>query len=164
MNGSRRAARLRAAGAAAFLLIAGAIMGIALDRLWLSPYGAQATPLTAAAMSDRLGLAPADQARIAALLDTLHGEISGAMVHGPDSVRAATAAAHRRIEASLPPEARPEFRAWMLGHQQHMMQRLHLGPGGMHPGGQGPGVRGMPQHRQAVPLQPEPDRADPDSR
>jgi len=154
MNGSRRAARSRAAVAAALLLVAGAIMGIALDRLWLSPRSTQATPLTAAAMSDRLALAPADQARITALLDTLHREISAAMAHGPDSVRAATDAAHRRIEASLPPEARPEFRAWMLGHQQHMMQRLHLGPGGMHPAGHGPGAGGTLQHRPASPTGP----------
>lgn len=131
----RHSVRLRAAAASVLLLLTGALIGIAVDRTILSPSDVEArSPLTADAMASGLGLSPAQQAGLEALLDTLHAEVVAAASDGPDALRAATASAHRRIESSLPPESRPAFRQWMRGHREHMMERMHRGPmgGGMH--------------------------------
>lgn len=119
--------RVRAAGAAALLVLAGAALGIVVDRAWLSPPPIEAMSLTASAMSDRLGLSPGEEARLNVLLDSLHSEVMAAAVEGPDALRAATDAAHRRIEASLPAESRPAFHAWMQEHHEHMMRQMRGG-------------------------------------
>jgi len=110
------------------LLLSGAILGIATDRLWLSPRSIEGMSLTADAMAARLGLSAEEEERLSILLDSLHVEIAAAIPHGPDSLRAATAAAHLRIEASLPEPARPAFHGWMQEHHEHMRHRMHLGP------------------------------------
>jgi len=137
-------ARSRAGGTAVLLLLTGAVLGITADRIWRSPPSMEAAPLTAGAMSERLGLTPEEGARMALLLDSLHGEVTAAAVAGPEALRAATEAAHRRIEASLPPESRSAFHAWMQEHRDHMIYRMHsgpMGPGMRHRGGEA-GVHG----------------------
>jgi hypothetical protein len=128
----------RAAGTAALLLVAGGVMGVVVDRLWLSPHETHATPLTAEAMAARLSLSSAEEARVRALLDSLHAEIRAVVQQGPDSLRTAVRNAQLRIEAALPADARSEFRAWMQEHHAQMMDRMHGGPrdhGGIHEGG-----------------------------
>lgn len=128
----------RAGGAAALLLVTGGAMGVLVDRHWLSPPEVEATPLTAEAMAARLDLSSADEARLRALLDSLHAEIHAVVQQDPDSLRAAVRDAQRRIEAVLPADARPEFRAWMQEHHERMMGRMRrgsMGPGMMHGGG-----------------------------
>lgn len=118
-------ARLRAMGTAALLVVSGAAMGILVDRLWLSPPPAQASSLTAEGMAARLGLSPTEEARLRGLLDSLHAEI---VRQGPDSLGVTVRDAQRRIEETLPPDARSEFRAWMREHHERMMHRMHGGP------------------------------------
>ena len=126
---NRPSIRLRAAAAAVLLLLTGALIGIAVDRTILSPADVEArSPLTARAMASSLGLSPAEQAGLEALLDSLHAEVVAAADDGPDALRAATASAHRRIETWLPPASRPAFRQWIQGHREHMMERMHGGP------------------------------------
>jgi hypothetical protein len=102
-------------------------MGILVDRLWLSPPEAHATPLTAEAMAVRLGLSSAEEARLRALLDSLHREI---LHHAPDSLGSAVRDAQLRIEAALPVRARSEFRAWVQEHHEQLRGRMHSGPMG----------------------------------
>jgi len=125
---SASADRLRAAGAAVLLLLAGAVLGISMDRAWLTPTPLEATSLTADAMSARLGLSSEQEARLVVLLDSLHAEVLAAAAAGPDALRNATHAAHRAIEASLPPESRPAFHSWMQERREHMMHQMGLGP------------------------------------
>jgi hypothetical protein len=125
---SSTADRVRAAGTAALLLLTGAFLGVSVDRVWLSPPPAEAVSLTAGAMSERLGLSPEEEARLNLLLDSLHTEVMAAALDGPEALRVATEDAHRRIEASLPPEARPAFHAWMQEHHEHMMRQMRSGP------------------------------------
>ncbi len=129
MKTSTRQARLRAAGTMAFLLVVGAMLGIAVDRIWLMPTPMEANPLTAGAMSERLGLSPEEEAELDSLLDSLHGVIAEAAGEGPEALRAATEAAHRRIAETLPPESRMLFHSWMQEHRNHMMHRMHMGSG-----------------------------------
>ena len=116
----------RAAGTAALLLVTGGVMGVMVDRLWLSPRELQAAPLTAEAMASRLGLSSEDEARLRVLLDSLHSEILAAVAQGPDSLRAAVRSAQHSIEAVLPAEARAGFREWIQEHHQQM-RRMHGG-------------------------------------
>jgi len=127
-----RGIRVRAAGTAILLVFSGAILGIAADRLWLSPRTSEARPLTADAMAAHLGLSAEEEERLSILLDSLHGEIAAAIPYGPDSLRTATNAAHLMIEAALPGPARPAFHDWMQDHHEHMRHLMHLGP--MSPG------------------------------
>jgi hypothetical protein len=115
----------RAAATAALLLVTGGVMGVLVDRLWLSPPEAHATPLTAEAMAARLGLSSTEEAHLRALLDSLHKEI---LHHAPDSLGAAVRNAQLRIEAALPANARSEFRAWMQEHHEQLRGRMHGGP------------------------------------
>jgi hypothetical protein len=134
-------ARWRAAGTAALLFVTGSAMGALVDRLWLSPRETHGTPLTAEAMAARLGLSSAKEAQLRTLLDSLRGEIHAVVQRAPDSLGTAARNAQLRIEAVLPPDARPEFRAWMQEHHAQMMGRMHGSPmdhGRMH----GRGSRG----------------------
>jgi hypothetical protein len=128
VSGATRRTRARAMGTALLLLATGAVLGIGVDRLWLSPTHAEGMSLTPAAMSERLGLTSEEEARLSVLLDSLHDVMTAAAAEGPDALRAATASAHRRIEASLRPESRPAFHGWMQEHREHMMRRMHPGP------------------------------------
>jgi hypothetical protein len=123
-------ARMRAGGAAVLLLFAGAVLGIAVDRTWNSPTPSEARSLTAGAMAERLGLTSEEEAQLNLLLDSVHTRIIVAAEEGPEALRLATEAAHRRIEASLPPGARDTFHAWMQEHREHMMHHLRHGTGG----------------------------------
>jgi hypothetical protein len=118
----------RAAGTAALLLVTGGVMGVLVDRLWLSPPETHTTPLTAEAMAARLGLSSVEEARLRALLDSLRTEIHVVVQRAPDSLGVAVRNAQLRIEAALPPAARPEFRAWMREHHAQMRSRMHGGP------------------------------------
>jgi hypothetical protein len=140
MTGSSTRPRVRAAATAASLLLIGAVLGIAVDRAWLSPAPTGEMSLTASAMSARLGLDANEEARLNILLDSLHAEVTAAANEGPEALRAATRSAHRQIEAFLPPDSRPEFHMWMREHREHMMQTMH--PGGMGPGMMGRGMMG----------------------
>jgi hypothetical protein len=121
------------------LLVTGAALGVAADRLWVAPaQAADGRALTPDAMSARLGLSDAEAARLSTLLDSLHTTVTAAAAEGPTALRAATDAAHRRIEASLRPESRPAFHSWMQESRDHMMQRMR--PGAMHPGMMHPGA------------------------
>lgn len=149
MNTWQDGARRKATAAAVLLLLAGGLLGVLVDRLWLLATEAEAMPLTADAMAARLELGPSDEARIRAVLDSLHAGVMAAARHGPDSLLTATRSAHLRIEEALPPDTRPEFRSWMQGHHRQMMERVRGGP--MHgpgsmmmPGGMAP-RRGMPE-------------------
>jgi len=125
MTTLRDAARWRAAATAALLVVAGAVMGVVADRLWMSPPDAQTTPLTAQAMVARLGLSSAEAAHVRALLDSLHVEVHAAVQQGPDSLRRAVRNAQQRIEAALPPDTRSEFHTWLQQQYRHMMDRTH---------------------------------------
>jgi hypothetical protein len=118
------AARWKAAAAAALLLLTGGVTGVLVDRLLLTPHDVHTMPLTAQALAARLDLNPAEEARVRALLDTMHAEVTTATRHGPDSLLVTARSAHRRIEAALPPDARPEFRAWLHEHHRLLMQRI----------------------------------------
>lgn len=122
-------ARWRAIATAALLVVAGGVGGVLMDRFWLSSPRVEPSPLTADAMAARLGLSSAEKAHVRALLDSLHVEILAAAQHGPDSLRPAVLNATQRIEAALPPSARPEFRAWIDEHHRQLMGRTH-GRGG----------------------------------
>lgn len=124
MNEPKTGTRRKAAAAAVLLLLAGGLLGVLVDRLWLVPREAEAAPLTAHAMATRLDLNAAEEARIRALLDTLHSEMTAAAQQGPDSLHSASRNAHQRIEAALPPDARVEFRAWLREHHRQMMERM----------------------------------------
>jgi hypothetical protein len=142
---TRSSDRTRAAATAVLLVLTGAVLGIAADRALFSPAPIAAASLTAEALSERLDLSAGDAARLGALLDSLHGEVTAAAADGPETLRAATEAAHRRIEASLPPDSRPAFHAWMQEHREHMMHRMHpgaMGPGMMRDGAMGSGAPG----------------------
>ncbi len=123
MNRWRDGARGKAAAAAALLLLTGGLLGVVVDRLWLLPRGVEAMPLTAQAMAARLDLSPSDETRIRALLDSMHAEVTAAAQHGPDSLLTMARRAHLRLEAALPPDARPEFRAWLQDHHHQMIER-----------------------------------------
>ena len=118
-------ARWRAVGTVALLLVTGGAMGVLVDRLWLSPPEAHATPLTAEAMAARLGLSSTEEAHIRALLDSLHTEI---LHHSVDSLGIAVRNAQLRLEAALPADARSEFRAWMQEHHEQLRGRMHGAP------------------------------------
>ena len=119
-------ARWRGRATAALLLLAGGVLGILVDRLWLSPPEAQATPLTAHGLAARLNLPAAEEARLRVLLDSLHVGIVAAVQHGPDSLRAAVGSAQRQIEEALPAGSRAEFRAW-IREQHAQIGRPHAG-------------------------------------
>lgn len=143
-HGQDRSARLRAGGAAFLLLLTGAMLGVTVDRLFNAPTPVEARGLTADAMAERLGLSPDEEVRLTALLDSIHAELMSAELKSPEARRLATHEAHRRIEASLPLQARPAFRAWIQEHREHMMHHMRNHPGGpeMVPG-MGPGMRHM---------------------
>lgn len=133
-----RGAGWKAALTALLLLLTGAALGVAADRLWLrSPPDAVAAPLTVDAMARSLELAPAERARVQRLLDSLEVEVAAASRAGPDSLRAVARRARTRLEDALPPGARSEFRQWMQSHHQRMMERMH-------------GSGGMPMHRDGA--------------
>lgn len=119
-------ARWRAAVTAALLVVMGAALGVVADRLWRAPSTLEAAPLTAEAMAARLGLTSAEERHVRALLDSLHGEMLVTVDQRPDSLRMAVHAAQLRIEAAMPPEARPKFRAWVREHHERV-GRLHGG-------------------------------------
>lgn len=137
MNQWKGGTRRKAAAAAVLLLLAGGLLGVVVDRLWLFPREAESTPLTARAMAARLGLNASEEARIRALLDTMHSEMTAAAQQGSDSLHSAARNAHQRLEAALPPDARAEFRVWIQEHHRQMMQRVDgvrmHGPGSMAP-------------------------------
>lgn len=142
MSTSNNGPRRKAAAAATLLFLAGGLSGVLVDRLLIRPRAVEATPLTARAMAARLDLSRSDEARIRALLDSLHAEVAAAAQQGPDSLRTVARSAHQRLEAALPPEARAEFRIWMQEHHRRMMERMGGAP--MHgPGSMGPGGPGM---------------------
>ncbi|MEX2472613.1 MAG: hypothetical protein WEA34_10555 [Gemmatimonadota bacterium] len=121
----RMSEKARAAGAGALLLVAGIAMGIVVDRTLLTPAPAQASALTVESLAEHIDLSAEEAARLRILLDSLHTGVMAAAAEGPEAMRAATQAAHRRIEATLDPGMRPEFRAWMQEHRRHMMRRMH---------------------------------------
>lgn len=135
--------RWKAAAAAVLLLLAGAALGVTVDRLWIARAGdARAGPLTADAMARSLELDPATRARVAAVLDSLRGEVAAAAAAGPGSLRAAARRARQRLHDVLPPDRRPAFRRWMKSRHREMMERMHSGEG------PGAGGRHMPMHRR----------------
>jgi hypothetical protein len=124
MRPAMNSARGKAAAVAVLLLLAGGAAGVIVDRVWLLPRAAGTFPLTAHAMAARLELGPVEEARIRTLLDSIHTDVTAAADHGPDSLRHTAQNAHLRIEAALPPEARPAFRSWMHDHHRQLMERL----------------------------------------
>ncbi len=123
--------RWKAALTAAFLVVVGIVLGIAIDRLWLAPGHVDRPPLTAEALAEELELTASEEARVREVLDSLETEISEAAGMGPDSLHAAARRARQRLERALPPHARPEFRQWMERHHRRMMKEMH-GPGPGH--------------------------------
>jgi hypothetical protein len=131
--GSGDPARWKAGAAALLLLGAGVALGVLADRLWLQAPETETMPLTAEALVAHLDLAPTDAARIRALLDSMHVDVVAATAEGPEALAAAARTAHERIEAALPPDARPGFRSWVDDHHRQMMERMQSG--GLHGGG-----------------------------
>jgi hypothetical protein len=127
---AQEGARWKAVITAAFLLLAGGVSGVLLDRLWLRSHDVEPMPLTAQAMAARLDLTPAEETRMRALLDSMHAEVTAAAHHGPDSLAVTARRAHQRIEAALPSAARAEFRAWMQDHHRQLMRRMGSGSDG----------------------------------
>ncbi len=117
--------KARAAGAGALLLLAGVALGILVDRTLLAPPSADASALTVESLAEHIDLSGEEAARLRTLLDSLHTGVMAAAAEGPEALRAATQAAHRRIEESLDPGVRPEFRGWLEQHRRHMMRRMH---------------------------------------
>lgn len=115
----------RAAAAAALLLVAGMALGILVDRTLLTPTSADASDLTVESLAEHIDLSAEEAARLRILLDSLHTGVMAAAAEGPETLRAATEAAHHRIEEALDPAVRPEFRRWLQEHRQHMMRRMH---------------------------------------
>lgn len=128
MNRPNRGTRRTAAAAAVLLLLlAGGLLGVVVDRVWLLPAGhrgAEAMPLTVDALVARLDLSPSEEARMRALLDSMHTELAAAARHGSDSLHSAGRNAHQRLEAALPAPARAEFRAWIEEHHRQMLERM----------------------------------------
>jgi hypothetical protein len=138
--------RWKPALTALLLLLTGAALGVAADRLWLTgPPEAGGVPLTVDAMARSLDLSPEERARVQQLLDSLEVEVAAASRAGPDSLRTVARRARTRLEDALPAGARSEFRQWMQGHHQWMMERMH-GPGGMPMHRDG----AMPMHRDGM--------------
>lgn len=129
MKERTRGAHARTAAAAALLVLAGGLAGIAVDRLLILPEEAPASALTVDALVEGLGLDGPEEAEIRALMDSLHAEVATAARAGPDSLAAAAHRAHLRIETALPADARPAFRAWLRDHHGRAMGRMD-GPGG----------------------------------
>jgi hypothetical protein len=119
--------RGEAVAAAVLLLLAGGVSGVLVDRLFLLPRDAEEMPLTSQAMAARLDLSPAEEARMRALLDSMHAEVTAAAQLGPDSLAVTARRVHVRVEAALPPGARPAFRAWMHEHHRQLMRRMGSG-------------------------------------
>ena len=118
----------RKAGATAMLLVvAGAALGVLIDRLWLMAPGAAAMPLTPEALVADLDLGPEDEARVRMLLDSVHAEVLSASSGGPGALATVARSAHQRLEEALPPEARPAFRRWVEDHHAQMTERMHGG-------------------------------------
>lgn len=142
--GGTTPSRWKGALTALLLLVTGAVLGVAVDRLWLgAPPEAEAAPLTVDAMARSLDLAPADRVRVRRLLDSLEVEVAEAARSGPDSLRSVARRARIRLEGALPPGARLEFRRWMQSQHRRMMERMHgPGAGPVRPDGMGP------MHRQ----------------
>jgi hypothetical protein len=133
---SNTAARRKAGLAAALLLLAGAAIGISVDRLVIVPHhalAAEASPLTIQDMARELDLGSADQVKMRALLDSIETEIAAASAHGLDSLQSTAARAHDRIEAALPPESRTHFRTWLSEHHAELSARMHEMHGGTRP-------------------------------
>jgi len=124
MSKSNASPRRRAVMMAALLLLAGGLSGVLADRLWLLPRGDDTMPLTAQAMAARLDLDASEEARIRALLDSMHADVIAAARHGPDSLATTARNAHLRLEAALPPHSRAEFRAWLVDHHRQMLERM----------------------------------------
>lgn len=145
MSGPETASRWRAAAAATLLLLAGAVLGVAVDRTWIRSRPGSAVPvLSVDDLARSLDLDASTRRRVSALVDSLDSEIVRAARAGPDSLRRNAMRARRRIEAVLPPGRVPGFRRWMRTHHRAMMRQLHgegerPGPGGMHRPGMGPG-------------------------
>jgi hypothetical protein len=130
---SKTTERTRAAGAASLLLVAGVALGIVVDRLALLPAPADASAVTVESLAERIDLSSEEAARLRALLDSLHADVMAAAGEGSEALRAATETAHERIEGSLDPEVRQDFRAWLQEHREHMMRRMRaemMGGGG----------------------------------
>jgi hypothetical protein len=127
MNWTAGSARLKAGAAALMLVLAGAAMGVLVDRTWVRPREAVALPLTVQGMVEHLGLTGADEARVRALLDSMHADVLTAAEQGPEALAEAARAAHGRLEAALPEDARPGFRSWMEAHHRQMMERMQGG-------------------------------------
>lgn len=117
----------RAGVTVGFLVLAGMLTGIAVDRLFLLPERAAAAPLTAEGMADQLGLTPGDEARVRSLLDSLHAEVMGSGSLDPAAMVASAERAHERLEAALPPELLPRFRLWMQEHHRQLVERVEAG-------------------------------------
>ncbi len=130
MAGLKDNARTKAAAAAGMLLLTGALLGISLDRMWFRA-PANAMQLTVNELSEHLDLAPAEDARMRALLDSIEPDIAVATAHGVDSLQSTALRAHERIEAALPAESRTKFRDWIRDHHDEMRKRMH-GDGGGH--------------------------------
>jgi hypothetical protein len=115
----------RAAAAATLLVLAGVAIGIVIGRGLPAPAPVVASALTIESLAERIDLSSEEQDRLRTLLDSLHEGVVAAASEGPEALQAATEAAHRRIEASLAPEARAEFRLWLQESRDHMMARIH---------------------------------------
>ena len=118
--------RRNAVAAAVLLLVTGGLLGMLVTRLWLVPAQAEARPLTVEAMVQDLGLSRPDEARVRALLDSMHPIVMAAAQVGPDSMLAAARGVHRRLEEILPADARPRLGGWMAEHHRQMMERLQF--------------------------------------
>lgn len=164
--------RWQAALAALVLFGLGALTGVAGDRLWLgrAPAAAEASTLTAQGMVTALHLDAAQEARVRAVLDSLHGDLARAAQGGTDSLVSAALQGRRRLEAALPPDRRQSFQAWMQQHHASMMEQMGGGmmgprggtggdsatsPGGAHMQGRMPGMmRGEDSGTGMMPRRP----------
>lgn len=134
----------RAAAAAGLLVLAGALLGVAVDRTWIRPPAGTASPgLSVEGMARSLDLDPDTRRRVASLVDSMDAAILRAARSSPDSLRMRAREARQRIEAVLPPDRVPEFRRWMREHHRSMMRQMHgevgrPGHGPRHRPGMGP--------------------------
>ncbi len=125
MAGQRNNARTKAAAAAVLLLLTGALLGIALDRLWFRA-PANAMELTVSELSEHLDLAPAEETRMRALLDSIEPDIAAATAHGVDSLQSTALREPPASRRSPVTGVGPETRRQMPSGQQALREEKYI--------------------------------------
>ena len=115
--------RWRAILAAFSLLVLGGVIGVTLDRVWLTRAGETAHPPIDArmemieALQAELSLTPAQANEVGAILERYQEQVTHTWETVRPNLRAAMDSVGSEIEAVLAPEQRERFRTWIS--EQH---------------------------------------------